>query len=163
VYRKSPVSVSAGTLAILMQVYSCFPHSIRIVLLLAQEIYLDFGSGGTGGHRTLRCLWLVTIVFQLKINKAVVQLCICVFNLILLFSVMCFVIRALLTFYFRLLQAAHIESDNWWKVVDAFIETWFWQYLFVFLRKDSPEIRDHMLSVKVEPFLCVDKSTLIRL
>jgi hypothetical protein len=44
-------------------------------------------------------------------------------NLILLFSVVCFVIRAVLKFYFRLLQTAHIESDNWWKVMYAFIET----------------------------------------
>ena len=47
----------------------------------------------------------------------------CVFSLILLFSVVCFVIRAVLKFYFRLLQTAHIESDNWLKVMYAFIET----------------------------------------
>jgi hypothetical protein len=44
-------------------------------------------------------------------------------NLILLFSVVSFVIRAVLTFYFRLLHTAHIESDDWWKVMYAFIET----------------------------------------
>jgi len=38
-------------------------------------------------------------------------------NLILLFTVVCFVIRAMLKFYFGLLQTAHIESDIWWKVM----------------------------------------------
>ena len=44
-------------------------------------------------------------------------------NSILLFSVVCFVIRTIFKFYFGLLQTAHIESDNWWKVMYAFIET----------------------------------------
>jgi len=44
-------------------------------------------------------------------------------NLVLLFSVACFVIRAVRKFYFRLLQTVHIESDNWWKVMYTFIET----------------------------------------
>lgn len=50
------MSVSAWTLAILVQAYSGLPHSIWIVLWLAQENDFDFGSGGTGGDRTLRCL-----------------------------------------------------------------------------------------------------------
>lgn len=70
------MSVTAGTHAILVQVYSGFPHSIWIVLLLAQEDDLDFGSNGTGGDRNLRCLSPVTCLFELKINQSVAQFCV---------------------------------------------------------------------------------------
>jgi hypothetical protein len=82
--------------------YNVLPLSCHVMLVI-QEYDFDLGSGCTGGSQTARCLWPVTDVFQLKIHLAEIQSS-CGGELISLFSVATYLVRAVRKFAFRVGQ-----------------------------------------------------------
>jgi hypothetical protein len=63
--------MKCGPSKVMLNVMPLYCH----VILVVQEYDFDLGSGRTGGSQTVRCLWSVADVFQIRKCLAEVQAC----------------------------------------------------------------------------------------